>query len=188
LLNKYIRKKLIYYIIIDAAEAMNPITKYNTINEEQVTIVAPVEEQDKKHHFSPPSYLLEQTGESKRSLPSCLQHEITQFAIDGFARKYFATHKRGLFRRTVPIKELLRWTKDPINKPLLLSNTKKEFTKDALKCFKILQLLMNDRARPRNFDFITHTQQLLSVGIQKGQMRDEIYVQICRQLNKNPRG
>ncbi|KAI8091737.1 Rho GTPase activation protein, partial [Thamnidium elegans] len=120
-----------------------------------------------------------------RSLPSSLQQEINQFAIDGFANKYFATHKRGLFRRAVPMNELLSWTKDSIKQPLLLSN--KNY-KDALKSFKALQLLMHDRQRPRQFNSIETFQSLLNCGITKGQMRDEIYVQICRQLNKNPRG
>ncbi|KAI7899381.1 uncharacterized protein BX663DRAFT_441361 [Cokeromyces recurvatus] len=119
----------------------------------------------------------------RRSLPSSLQHEINQFAIDGFAKKYFATHKRGLFRRAVPIKELLCWTKDSIKQPLLLASS----DKDALKCFKILQVLMNDRPRPRHFNFIESLQSILSCGITKGHLRDEIYVQICRQLNKNPK-
>lgn len=82
--------------------------------------------------------------------------------------------------------ELLCWTKDSIKQPLLTSN-KTLFSKDALKCFKIIQMLMNDRQRPRTFNYIESFQSLLSCGITKGQMRDEIYVQICRQLNKNPK-
>ncbi|KAG2212346.1 hypothetical protein INT47_001706 [Mucor saturninus] len=160
-----------------AAEAMSPMIKYNTINEEQATIVA--------YDEKTPSYLLAQTGESKRSLPCSLQQEINQFSIDGFAHKYFATHKRGLFRRAIPMNELLSWTRDSIKQPLLLSN--KNY-KDALKCFKILQLLMHDRQRPKHFNSMESFQALLSCGISKGQMRDEIYVQVCRQLNKNPRG
>lgn len=81
--------------------------------------------------------------------------------------------------------ELLSWTRDSIKQPLLLSN--KNY-KDALKCFKILQLLMHDRQRPKSFNSMESFQALLSCGISKGQMRDEIYVQVCRQLNKNPRG
>jgi hypothetical protein len=147
---------------LDAAYAMNPLIHKDT------------------------STLLAQTGgESKRSLPFSLQTEINQFAIDGFAKKYFATHKRGLFRRAVPMNELLCWTKDSIKQPLLLSN--KNLTKDALKCFKILQMLMHDRPRSRTFHTMEAFQSLLCCGISKGQMRDEIYVQICRQLNKNPR-
>lgn len=44
-------------------------------------------------------------------LPAGLQQEINKFAIDGFAKKYFSTHKRGLFRRRVPMNEMLKWTK-----------------------------------------------------------------------------
>ncbi|KAI9485231.1 MAG: Rho GTPase activation protein [Benjaminiella poitrasii] len=158
----------------DAAVAMHPLNQQKSIEEEDEGDIKKV-----------PTYLLDQTGESKRSLPYSLQHEINQFAIDGFAKKYFATHKRGLFRRAVPMNELLCWTKDSIKQPLLLSN--RDSCKDALKCFKTLQMLMNDRPRPRHFNFIEQLQSILSCGITRGQMRDEIYVQICRQLSKNPR-
>lgn len=80
---------------------------------------------------------------------------------------------------------MLQWTKDSIRQPLLLSN--KNLCKDALKCFRIIQILMGDRPRPRNYNAMEHFQSLLDCGISKGQMRDEIYVQICRQLNNNPR-
>lgn len=48
---------LLYSCLLDAAEAMSPMIKYNTINEEQATIVA--------YDEKTPSYLLAQTGESK---------------------------------------------------------------------------------------------------------------------------
>jgi hypothetical protein len=44
-------------------------------------------------------------------LPVGLQEEINNFAIDGFAKRFFATHKRGLFRRRVPMTEMLKWSK-----------------------------------------------------------------------------
>ncbi|KAI9253534.1 hypothetical protein BDA99DRAFT_520052 [Phascolomyces articulosus] len=126
-------------------------------------------------------------GDSQRMmLPSSLQHDISQFAIDGFAQKYFATHKKGLFRRRVPMKEMLEWTKDSLNKPLMMLN--KDLHKDALRCFRMIQMVMGDRHRPRNSNDIEDLQSILSCGITKGQMRDEIYVQVCKQLNQNPRG
>ncbi|KAG1467802.1 hypothetical protein G6F56_004205 [Rhizopus delemar] len=112
------------------------------------------------------------------------QNEINQFSIDGFAQKYFATHKRGLFRRRVPVKDMLRWTKDSIRQPLLNDLGHK---REALECFKVLQIWMGDRTKPRHYDLMQHIQTLLDCGISKGPMRDEIYVQICRQLNKNPK-
>ncbi|KAI8351794.1 hypothetical protein EDC96DRAFT_466952 [Choanephora cucurbitarum] len=120
----------------------------------------------------------------KPALPAGLQQEITRFAIDGFAKKYFATHKRGLFRRRVPMNQMLKWTKESIKQPLIMMN--KDFNKDALKCFKLLQTIMGDRPRPRNTSEIEDIQFILTCGITKGQMRDEIYVQICKQLQDNP--
>lgn len=119
-------------------------------------------------------------------LPVGLQQEINRFAIDGFAQKYFSTHKRGLFRRRVPMNEMLKWTKDSIKQPLIMLN--RELYKDALKCFKLIQMVMGDRTRPRNWNEIEDLQTILTCGITKGQMRDEIYVQTCKQLHDNPSG
>jgi hypothetical protein len=44
-------------------------------------------------------------------LPAGLKNEINRFAIDGYAKKYFSTHKRGLFRKRVPINKMLKWSK-----------------------------------------------------------------------------
>ncbi|KAI9285037.1 Rho GTPase activation protein, partial [Umbelopsis sp. AD052] len=118
------------------------------------------------------------------TLPANLQREITQFVIDGFAKKYFSTHKKGLFRRKVPMEEMLQWTKDSIKQPLMMLN--KDLHKDALKSFKLIQMIMGDRSRPRNSSANEDLQWLCNCGITQGQMRDEIYVQVCKQLNNNP--
>jgi hypothetical protein len=39
--------------------------------------------------------------------------------MESYARKYFSTQKSGVFRRKIPIKELLVYTKEPIKGPLL---------------------------------------------------------------------
>ncbi|CAO3618905.1 unnamed protein product [Mucor fragilis] len=123
---------------------------------------------------------------AKPTLPMGLQQEINRFAIDGFAKKYFSTHKRGLFRRKVPMTEMLKWTKESIKQPLIMMN--KELYKDAYKCFKMIQMVMGDRPRPRYTNDIEDIQAILTCGITKGQMRDEIYVQVCKQLHDNPSG
>ncbi|KAI8384467.1 uncharacterized protein BYT42DRAFT_562625 [Radiomyces spectabilis] len=154
-------------------------------NPETVTAVSPLKKLPTVQH---PPYIgpLAQTGDSKKSLPTSLQQDINQFAIDGFAKKYFATHKRGLFRRRVPMNQMLQWTKDSIRQPLIMLN--KDLYKDALRCFKLIQIIMGERPRPRGSNEIEEMQTILSCGITKGQMRDEIYVQLCRQLNGNPKG
>ncbi|KAI9256709.1 Rho GTPase activation protein [Sporodiniella umbellata] len=120
----------------------------------------------------------------KPTLPVGLQQEINRFAIDGFAQKFFATHKRGLFRKRVPVKEMLKWTKESLRQPLIMMN--KDLYKDGLRCFKWIQMIMGDRSRPRNSSEVEDIQNVLTCGITKGQMRDEIYVQVCKQLNENP--
>ncbi|KAG0739665.1 hypothetical protein G6F23_008801 [Rhizopus arrhizus] len=118
----------------------------------------------------------------KPALPVGLQQEINRFAIDGFAKRFFATHKRGLFRRRVPMNEMLKWTKESLRQPLIMMN--KELYKDALKCFKLIQVIMGDKSKSRNET--EDIQTILTCGITKGQMRDEIYVQLCKQLHENP--
>ncbi|ORX62916.1 hypothetical protein DM01DRAFT_1331024 [Hesseltinella vesiculosa] len=118
------------------------------------------------------------------SLPIGLKQDIKKFAIDGFAQKYFSTHKKGLFRRKVPMTEMLQWTKDSIRKPLIMMNN--DLYKDVSKCFKLIQMIMGDRPLPRNTTEIDSYQTILNFGITKGQMRDEIYVQVCKQLHFNP--
>ncbi|KAI9013423.1 hypothetical protein CLU79DRAFT_769290 [Phycomyces nitens] len=120
------------------------------------------------------------------TLPTGLRQDINRFAIDGFAQKYFSTHKRGLFRRRVPMTEMLQWTKDSLRQPLIMLN--KDLYKDALRCFKLIQTIMGDRPRPRNTTEIEDYQTILVCGITKGQMRDEIYVQVCKQIRDNPSG
>ena len=48
---------------------------------------------------------------SIKSLPEDLKAEIGQFMMDGFAKKFFTTHKRGILRRKVPVEKMLIHTK-----------------------------------------------------------------------------
>lgn len=82
------------------------------------------------------------------------------------------------------MEEMLQWSKDSIKQPLMMLN--KDLYKDALKSFKLIQMIMGDRSRPRNTSANEDLQWLCNCGITKGQMRDEIYVQVCKQLNNNP--
>ncbi|KAI8061754.1 hypothetical protein BC940DRAFT_370513 [Gongronella butleri] len=123
-------------------------------------------------------------SQSQPTLPIGLKQDIKKFAIDGFAQKYFSTHKKGLFRRKVPMTEMLQWTKDSIKKPLIMMNN--DLYKDVIKCFKLIQMIMGDRPKARHATEIDNYQTILNFGITKGQMRDEIYVQVCKQLHNNP--
>lgn len=127
------------------------------------------------------------TSSRRSSLPSNLNGagNTSNFQFDRFARKHFAIHKRGIFRRKIPLEELLEFSRESISIPLLVLD--KSVHKNALKSFKTIQRIMGDRARPRG----TTTEDedihwLVENGIQYNLLRDELYVQLCKQLTKNP--
>ncbi|KAF9439153.1 hypothetical protein BGZ76_010746 [Entomortierella beljakovae] len=138
------------------------------------------------------------------ALPAELQSSISQFRIAGFAQKYFSTHKKGLFRRKVPMEKMLLHQKSPLSQPLMVLN-KRGVQKDALRCFKIIQKLMGERkgngyVGPTGIelgetcidlsiqteDDIKLVLELIKKGLDHGELRDEIYVQLCKQLTENP--
>lgn len=135
-------------------------------------------------------------GSDTSIVPNDLRTEIFRFSIDGFAKKYFADHKKGAFiRQRIPTKELIRWTKDKLERPLMtLSNV---HHKDALKCFKKIQRIMGDRFYNfRKFSLFKEKgshdletkemSDILDMMLEHGELRDEVYVQICKQLSFNP--
>ncbi|KAF9549319.1 hypothetical protein EC957_004233 [Mortierella hygrophila] len=138
------------------------------------------------------------------SLPAELQSSISQFRIAGFAQKYFSTHKKGLFRRKVPMERMLLHQKSPLSQPLMVFN-KRGVQKDALRCFKIIQKLMGERKGNgyvgptgielgetcvdlsiQSEDDIKLVLEMIKKGLDHGELRDEIYVQLCKQLTENP--
>ncbi|KAI9266964.1 Rho GTPase activation protein [Sporodiniella umbellata] len=99
-----------------------------------------------------------------------------------FASLYFQTQPKGWWKRSIPLNQWMEWTKESIRQPLLNNHQSSE----ACKSFKLLQVLMGDRWRPRGHDPLNSMHIVLSLGLSKVVMRDEIYVQLFKQLNKNP--
>ncbi|KAJ3112173.1 hypothetical protein HDU96_004874 [Phlyctochytrium bullatum] len=123
--------------------------------------------------------------EITKILPDDLKRHINQFRIDGFAKKYFAEHRKGILRRRVPLEKMLVYQKEPLKLPLMVLS--KNLRADALKCFRVIQKVMSDTSPgPPYRNTLKDVQFLLERGILQGGLRDEIYVQICKQVNKNP--
>jgi len=116
----------------------------------------------------------------KRLSTEILNH-IKSYGFDEYAKKNFMEHRRGLFRKKIPIENLLCWSKQTIRQPLLKSS--RDHYKDALRCFSLIQRILGEKSSSGN---LTDVQKLIEIGLNNAGIRDEIYCQVCKQLNKNP--
>lgn len=102
------------------------------------------------------------------------------------------------------MEKMLLHQKSPLSQPLMVLN-KRGVQKDALRCFKIIQKLMGERKGNgyvgptgvelgetcvdlsiQSEDDIKLVLELIKKGLDHGELRDEIYVQMCKQLTENP--
>lgn len=62
--------------------------------------------------FGPPSPCSAPAAtDPPRVLPKDVKGDISKFQLEGYARKYFKSRKKGIFKRQVPIQELLTFQK-----------------------------------------------------------------------------
>ncbi|KAI1280339.1 Rho GTPase-activating protein 39 [Halotydeus destructor] len=127
------------------------------------------------------------------------EHKGTEI-MEKYARENVARHiKRGvgnqLLKRKTSLKQMLTWSKNSIKQPMIATlisgnnSNRSDLKTEAIHCFKLIQQYMGDRVIDRkevrvkeNIAF-----ELISVACQRQDMRDEIFVQLCRQTTDNPR-
>nr|CAB3222852.1 rho GTPase-activating protein 39 [Phallusia mammillata] len=102
--------------------------------------------------------------------------------MESFA-KNMNVHTKGLLRKKVTIHTMLSWTREPIRKPMIMTKCK-QTKKDACETFKLIQAYMGDRKVKK---IETVALDIVTKGWQNAGLRDEIYIQLCRQTTGNQR-
>ncbi|KAK3583268.1 hypothetical protein CHS0354_011155 [Potamilus streckersoni] len=106
--------------------------------------------------------------------------------IENYAQQNLNKHKKGLFGKNVPITNMLKWSKDPIQKPMLRTNDK-NVKKEACEVFKLIQSYMGDRkSKPGGQAAVALEISVKGWSIHS--LRDEIFIQLCRQTTENKKG
>jgi len=106
--------------------------------------------------------------------------------IEKYAQDNLNIHKKGIFRKKFSVRDMLSWSKDPIRKTMLVLSDK-ALKKDACELFKLIQIYMSDRKAKVGMTLNSVALDICNMGYSRPALRDELYIQICRQTTENPR-
>ena len=104
--------------------------------------------------------------------------------IEKYAQDNLNIQKKGLFRKKMTVKDILTHTKESIRKPLTCLSDKVA-KKEAIELFRLLQIYMGDRRAKPNMTINSVALDITNKGYSKTQLRDEIFVQLCKQTTEN---
>lgn len=95
---------------------------------------------------------------------------------------------RLLFRKKFSVRDILSWSKDPIPQPMLVVvDGEKLLKREACNLFRLVQVYMGDRKANVGMTLDSVAMDIVNTAFSKPPLRDELYVQICRQTTENPR-
>lgn len=89
---------------------------------------------------------------------------------------------QGLFRRKVSIANMLAWSSEPIKKPMI-HTMDRTVKREAVELFKHIQTYMGDR-RGKSEPLVVALEIVVHGWSNQG-LRDELYIQLCRQTTEN---
>lgn len=115
---------------------------------------------------------------SIHSTISC-ESDIEKYALDNLN-----IQKKGLFRKKLTVKDILTHSKESLKKPLTCL-ADKALKKEAVDIFRLMQIYMGDRRAKQGMTINSVALDITHKGYLSPKIRDEIYVQLCKQTTEN---
>lgn len=191
-----------------------PLLKYSysPVNPQKESAFAAYQPQGSSHNFQPPppihpppisanqhaSSLVAAKGQSKSFLQrfqdqlNTNSDKIAEMAlikecdIEKFAQENL-NFSKGIFRKKSSVRDMLSWTGEAITKPMLSLARDKAGKKMAIEQFKLMQIYMGDRKARIGMSLNSVAMDIILAGVANPWLRDELYVQLCRQTTENPK-
>lgn len=136
--------------------------------------------------FSQPYTSLPNVVKAMQSNVSTIQLPIMKECnIEKFAQDNLNLHSKGLFRKKSSLRDMLSWTPDTISRPMLAISRDKAAKKMATEMFKLVQIYMGDRKARDGMSLNSVAMDIISAALTQPQLRDELYIQLCRQTTEN---
>ncbi|KAH8312783.1 hypothetical protein KR044_012940, partial [Drosophila immigrans] len=107
--------------------------------------------------------------------------------IEKFAADNMNLHSKGIFRKKASVRDMLSWTAEAIGRPMLALSRDKADKKTAIELFKLVQIYMGDRKARVGMNLNSVAIDIITASLPQQQLRDELYVQLCRQTTENPK-
>lgn len=111
---------------------------------------------------------------------------IKECDIEKFAQENL-NFSKGIFRKKSSVRDMLSWTGEAITKPMLSLARDKAGKKMAIEQFKLVQIYMGDRKARVGMSLNSVAMDIIQQGVANPWVRDELYVQLCRQTTENPK-
>lgn len=137
------------------------------------------------HHFHHPEYP-NQPIYGTQFGPVAPLAIMKETDIEKFAQDNLNLHSKGIFRKKASVRDMLSWTADAISRPMLALSRDKAGKKLATEMFKLVQIYMGDRKARQGMSLNSVAIDIISMAVLQPPLRDELYVQLCRQTTENP--